>query len=47
MAGSAGILLSGLWAWSGGTLAAQDQPTVQDGGVTTLHVYTNTIQIPV
>jgi hypothetical protein len=48
-AGSAGILLWGLAlsVWSGGVLVAQDKPAAQDGGVPTLHVYANTIQIPV
>ena len=47
IAGSAGILLCGLWAGSGEVLAAQGSSTVQDGGVPTLHAYANTIQIPV
>jgi hypothetical protein len=46
---SAGIVLwgAGLSAWSGRVLAAQNEPTVPGGGVPTLHVYANTIQIPV
>jgi hypothetical protein len=47
IAGSTWILLCGLWAWSGGVLAAQDTSTAQDEDVPTLHVYANTIQIPV
>ncbi|HEY6414037.1 MAG TPA: hypothetical protein VIX42_10135 [Edaphobacter sp.] len=47
IAGSAGILLCGLSAWSGVMLVAQNKQTVPDGGVPTLHVYANTIQIPV
>src|SRR5580704_2922995 len=45
----AGLLLGGvaLSAVSGVTLAAQDAPkAVVDGGVPTLHVYTNLIQVP-
>jgi hypothetical protein len=47
IAGSAGILLCGVWVWGGRALTAQDKPAMQDVSVPTLHVYANTIQIPV
>jgi hypothetical protein len=49
-----GRLIAAILLWgsalsdsSGGVLVAQNKPTVPDGGVPTLHVYANTIQIPV
>jgi hypothetical protein len=33
--------------WSGAVLAGQDMPVQEDGPIPTLHVYTNTIQLPV
>src|SRR5271156_6541884 len=40
------LLLSGIFSRVVGVARAQDEPKVVDGGVPTLHVYTNLIQIP-
>jgi hypothetical protein len=41
------LLMVGLWAlWSGTAVQGQDEPKPQEEPITTLHVYTNLIQIP-
>jgi hypothetical protein len=40
------LLMSGLFFWMLSVADAQEEPKVVDGGVPTLHVYTNLIQIP-